>query len=96
MNKNPAVAKLTPKREKAIKARLKDYTTAQIKCAIDGCSRDPFSMGQNDRQKPFNDIELICRNGEKLESFLDARVPTGQYSAVTQHNIDVLNSLDLD
>ena len=27
-------------------------------------------MGQNDRMKPFNDIELILRTGEKLESFL--------------------------
>ncbi len=75
MKKNPAVAKLTPKREKAIKARLKDgYTAAQIKTAIHNCSLDKFSMGQNDRQKVFNDIELICRNGEKLESFLEARV----------------------
>jgi uncharacterized protein YdaU (DUF1376 family) len=75
MRKNPATAKLTPKREKAIKARLKEgYTTDQIKTAIHNCSLDPFSMGQNNRQKPFNDIELICRTGEKLESFLDGNV----------------------
>lgn len=72
MGKNLSVCKLTPKRDKAIKARLKEgYTPEQIKQAIDGCRSDPFSMGQNDRQKPFNDIELICRTGEKLESFLE-------------------------
>jgi len=90
MKKNPATTKLTPKREKAIKARLKDgYTTEQIKQAIDGCRLDPFSMGQNDRQKPFNDIELICRTGEKLESFLSGftEPQQQQFSSVTQKNI---------
>lgn len=72
MKKSPATSKLTPKREKAIKARIKDgYTIAQIKQAVDGCRLDAFSMGNNDRQKPFNDIELICRTGEKLESFME-------------------------
>jgi len=75
MKKNISSTKLTAKRDKAIKNRLKDgYTFDQIKAAIDGCRNDPFSMGQNDRQKPFNDIELICRTGEKLESFLDEKV----------------------
>ena len=75
MGKNLSTSKLTPKRDKAIKARLKEgYTIEQIKAAIDGCRNDPFSMGHNDRQKPFNDIELICRNGEKLESFLEGHV----------------------
>jgi len=72
MGKNLSTSKLTAKRDKAIKARLKEgYTVEQIKQAIDGCRNDPFSMGQNDRQKPFNDIELICRTGEKLESFME-------------------------
>lgn len=75
MGKSISTSKLTPKRDKAIKARLKEgYTIDQIKAAIDGCRKDPFSMGQNDRQKPFNDIELICRTGEKLESFFDGKV----------------------
>lgn len=75
MGKNISTSKLTPKRDKAIKARLKEgYTFEQIKEAINGCRNDPFSMGQNDRQKAFNDIELICRNGEKLESFIGSVV----------------------
>mgnify|MGYP003633480210 FL=1 len=75
MGKSISTSKLTSNRDKAIKARLKEgYTVEQIKAAIDGCRKDPFSMGQNDRQKPFNDIQLICRNGEKLESFLTGHV----------------------
>ena len=72
MKKNRAQNKITPKRDKAIRARLKEgYTVEDIKLAITGCSKDAFSMGQNDRGKPFNDIELICRTGEKLEGFRD-------------------------
>lgn len=72
MKKQPSTTKLTPKRMKAIKARLKDYKIDDIKRAITNCSNDAFSMGKNDRQKKFNDIELICRSGEKLESFFDS------------------------
>lgn len=79
MGKSISTSKLTPKREKKIKDRLKQgYTFEQIKTAIFNCSNDPFSMGHNDRGKPFNDLELICRDGEKLESFLEAtKAPVG-------------------
>jgi uncharacterized phage protein (TIGR02220 family) len=91
MGKSISTSKLTPKRDKAIKARLKEgYTIDQIKAAIDGCRADPFSMGKNDRQKHFNDVELICRTGEKLESFFVGSVEPEQqqFSQVTQKNIN--------
>jgi len=72
MNKQLSTTKLTPKRMQKIKDRLKEYEIGVIKQAITNCSNDPFSMGKNDRQKKFNDIELICRSGEKLESFFDS------------------------
>lgn len=72
MGKSEATCKFTDKRKKAVLARLKDgYAVEFIKEAIDGCKADPFSMGQNDRCKPFNDLELICRTGEKLEQFTE-------------------------
>ena len=72
MGKRAGATKLTPKRIRSISNRLKDgYTVDQIKTAIKNCSTDPFSMGQNGRGKSFNDIELICRSGEKLESFFE-------------------------
>lgn len=68
---NHPQAKLDSKREKAIKGRLKDgYTVGQLCQAIDGCSIDPFSQGKNDRQAIFDDIELICRNGPKVDQFI--------------------------
>lgn len=68
---NHPQAKLTTKRKKNIQARLKDgYTVVDIKRAIDGCRASPFHMGQNESGAIYDDIELICRNGEKLENFI--------------------------
>jgi uncharacterized phage protein (TIGR02220 family) len=64
-------AKLTPERERVIRARLKDgYTVEEIKRAIDGCHSSPFHMGQNESNKIHDGLDLICRNGSKLESFM--------------------------
>jgi hypothetical protein len=72
MQKPVNQTQLTPKRKKVITDRLKNgYSVDAIKAAIYNCSNDAFSMGDNDRCKPFNDIELICRTGEKLESFIE-------------------------
>ena len=69
MGKNKS-AKLTPKRKSVITARLKDgYTIEQIKQGIDGCSRSDHHMGKNNTGTKYDDIELICRTGEKLEQF---------------------------
>lgn len=97
MGKNMSTSKLTPKRDKAIKARLKEgYTVDQVKQAIDGCRLDAFSMGANDRQKPFNDIELICRTGDKLESFIQGNVPQSKFSPAADRTINMLKDLELD
>ena len=67
-------ALLIVQRRKAIAGRLKDgYTVVQIKQAIDGCLENPFNRGENDRGTSYDDIELICRNGVKLEQFLKTR-----------------------
>lgn len=68
---NHPQAKLTPKRQRNINNRLKDsYTVDQIKTAIDGCAMSPFHQGLNDTQTVYDDIELICRDGEKIEKFI--------------------------
>jgi uncharacterized protein YdaU (DUF1376 family) len=63
-------AKASPERISKIKARLKDYTVAQLKKAVDGCSKSKHHMGQNDRKTKYNDIELICRDCKHVDSFL--------------------------
>jgi hypothetical protein len=64
-------AKLTQRRSKAIQDRLREgYTVEQIRRAIDGCKASAWHQGINDRGRVYNDIELICRSGEKVEAFL--------------------------
>lgn len=71
MGKNGAT-KLNAKRRRAIEARLREgYTVEDVRKAINGCRSSRFHMGNNKNQKPYNDIELICRDGAKLESFWD-------------------------
>lgn len=65
-------ALLTPERRMKIDARLKEgYTIEQCKAAIDGCRSSDFHMGKNERGTVYNDIELIFRNGAKLEQFAE-------------------------
>lgn len=61
---------LTSKRKQKIQSRLAEgYNIERIKNAIVGCSLSPFHNGQNDTRTKYNDIELICRSGEKVEFF---------------------------
>ena len=71
MKKNGST-KATSGRINKIKARLKEgYEIAYIKKAIDGNRKSPHHQGKNDSRTKYNDITLICRSGEKLESFHD-------------------------
>jgi len=65
-------ALLTPERRTKIDGRLKEgYTIEQCKAAIDGCRSSDFHMGKNERGTVYIDIELIFRNGTKLEQFAE-------------------------
>jgi hypothetical protein len=64
-------AKLTPERIRFIKGRLKDgYSLEELESAIDGCKNSPYHMGQNDHGKVYDGIDLIFRNGSKVEQFI--------------------------
>ncbi|QHS09054.1 hypothetical protein [Sinimarinibacterium sp. NLF-5-8] len=63
-------------RYKLIAARLADgYTPVDLLQAIDGCAASDFHMGDNDRYKAFNLIELICRNAGKVDEFMAMATP---------------------
>jgi len=62
-------AKLTQDRKTKIAARLKDYTLDDLKRTIDGCKASAYHMGENDQGKVYDSIELLFRNGDKVESF---------------------------
>lgn len=69
---------LTKQRRDKILARLHEGLSVEdLKRAIDGCKASPFHQGENDRQTVYDDIELICRNGSKVEQFINFLVRKG-------------------
>jgi hypothetical protein len=68
---------LDGKRAKRIDWALENYSLEECLRAIDGCAADPFSMGENDRGKRFNDVDVIFRDAVHVEQFRDlARTKT--------------------
>lgn len=73
---------LTEKRKKKIEARLEQgYSVEDIKKAIVNCSKSDYHMGKNERGTVYNDIELICREPEKLDRFISMSTPVQQKSS---------------
>jgi uncharacterized phage protein (TIGR02220 family) len=63
-------SRLGKDRVRVIEARLKEgYTVDQIKAAVDGCKASAWHMGENERRKRYDGLELICRSAEKLDAF---------------------------
>jgi hypothetical protein len=63
---------LTAGRRTAVKARLDEgREVAFIKRAIANVATSPFHQGKNDQHRRYDDLTLICRNGEKLEQFAE-------------------------
>jgi hypothetical protein len=61
-------AKFSADRRAKLRARRREgYTDEQIRQAIDGAAR---AAHVNDAGRRFDDLELICRTGSKLESFI--------------------------
>jgi hypothetical protein len=67
----PPQTKLTDERRDKIKARLKSFSVDQLKKALVGVTRDPFYMGLNDVNRPYNDLMTVFRNDSKVEEFLE-------------------------
>ncbi|WP_446089869.1 replication protein [Acinetobacter sp. 1124_18A] len=73
---NSSKTVLTEKRKKKIEARLEQgYSVEDIKKAIVNCSKSDYHMGKNERGTVYNDIELICREPEKLDRFISMSTP---------------------
>lgn len=60
---------LDGKRRRLIAAAIRSHGVETCLRAIDGCKADPWSMGENDRRKPFNSAELIFRDAAHIEKF---------------------------
>jgi hypothetical protein len=63
---------LTEGRRERIKQRLKEgYTVDRMLRAIDGCAASDFHMGRGEHKgtRRYDDLHLILRSGDKLETF---------------------------
>ena len=61
---------LSPERRNLIGAAIHDYGLENAMEAIRGCSMSPFHMGAIKQRKRYDSLELIFRNTEKVEAFL--------------------------
>lgn len=69
MGKQRAV--LDDKRKRLIRARLKDgYSERDLMTAITGYSLSPFHMGLNDKGIRYDGLDLILRDGSKVDQGL--------------------------
>jgi len=64
-------AKLDDKRRKAIQDGLKLYPAGDLVDAVRGWRHDPFSRGENDRQRKYNELTLLLRDAAHIEKFRD-------------------------
>ncbi|KTD18722.1 Uncharacterised protein [Legionella lansingensis] len=64
-------AKFDRKRQRVITTALRNYSTSELKQAIDGCKNTPYNMGKNDSGQVYDDICLILRDAEHIERFIN-------------------------
>lgn len=65
-------SRLDDKRRRLIGARLKDgYSVEDLQLAVMGCRASDWHNGDNDRHQRYVGIELICRDAEHVDRFIE-------------------------
>jgi hypothetical protein len=80
---------LDAKRKTLIANALKNYSPADICKAIRGCSKSPHNMGKNDRNTKYNGLNLILRDAEHVDYFINLDSANAKPAAET---IDEMNA----
>lgn len=90
-------AMLDDKRRKLIVKALAAYSVADIRQAIRGCSKSPFHMGKNDRSTNYNQLNLILRDYDKIDSFmaLDAGQAVAPQESIAEANARIMSELGM-
>lgn len=64
--------KLSDKRKRRVRDRLREgFTAEEIRAAIIGVTLSDHHMGRNGSPRKYDDLELICRDVEHVETFRD-------------------------
>lgn len=67
--RNPRRCAFGPGRRKAVERALGLYDLETLMLAIEGCAASAWHAGDNDRNRPFDDLELILRDEPHIERF---------------------------
>lgn len=84
---NHPKAKLDSKRSKIIKQRLQIFSVYQLKQAVDGCASSKFHMGDNPEKRRHDSINLIFRDADHIEKFIDIAVANNSSTGTLPVNI---------
>jgi hypothetical protein len=85
-------ALLTRDRVTKVLARLREgYSVEDIRRAIDGAAKHAYV---NDRGVRYDDLELICRSGSKLEGFIQRAGATGSAAAAPVSSAELAAAFD--
>lgn len=82
---------LDQNRKGLISKALINYSPADICKAIRGCSKTPYNMGKNDKNTKYNGLDLILRNANKIDYFinLDEVTAKNNQETMSEHNARV-------
>ncbi len=65
-------AKLTNDRKQKVQARLREgFSVDELKEAVDGLAKSAWHQGDNPQGKRYDDLALVCRQGSKVEQFIE-------------------------
>lgn len=69
--RNPNRTKLDLKRRRVIQKALEAYSLNDVFLAVTGWKLSEFHRGHNDRNKKYNDLDLLLRDAKHIEQFRD-------------------------
>lgn len=72
-----STAKLTGARRDLILRRAREYPVADLIDAVQGWQHSPHNRGDNDRDQPYCDLELLLRDAAHIERFRDLQRRAG-------------------
>jgi hypothetical protein len=68
--------RLTRERERQIKARLKSFTTEELKTAITNLRQSAFHCGNNDKEQVYGTPEYLFKNDSQVDKWLNEKPRT--------------------
>ena len=72
------------------------YGVVQLCDAISGCAKTPFNMGENERGQRYDSLQLILRDADHIDRFMQNHVAPPQprvIDPIRQNNLSVMERI---